>query len=421
MTATSLVRLSLFVVCLNACVSGNHGAIPWDDDAGTPTGDASPEDLLPDEIVDPDPSDDVEEVVLKNEVALGGQLSDIAGHPAEEEIRALSDRGFVAGFPDGTFRPNAAVTRAQFAAMVDSAFLADRPASRASFRDVPSSHWAAGAIGRANAAGFLRGYPDGAFRPDQSITRVEVVVALANGLGFSQGEWRFTAGRFTDSANVADWARASVANADAEGMFSNARLHQGRLHPTQAASRGVVASYVYLAQVLVIACNESRSECQFDDPRNKAVIVLGGVALSVYAVAAIWVTAVGLAYIASRPRQPTFGEMVSDLRRLSGRQLATAMRTAASSRRCNDATYERLVNAKESACARARSCNVHQSCAELSSRISAGSQCASARRNVMDICFAGGDARHLAELDEVLEVLQACQSILSGKRYRREC
>lgn len=328
MTVTSLFRLSLFVACLGACVSGDRDPLPWSEDAGAPTDDASNEAVLPGELVDPDPLghvDDIEETVLDVEVALGGQLSDVAGHPAEEEIRALSDRGFIAGFPDGTFRPNAAVTRAQFAAMVDSAFLADRPAARASFPDVPSSHWAAGAIGRAHAAGFLRGYPDGAFRPDQTITRVEVVVSLANGLGFSQGEWRSTAGRFTDSASVADWARASVANADAEGMFSNARLHQGRLQPTQAASRGVVASYVYLAQVLVIACNASRSECQFDEPRNKAVVVVGGVVVSVYAVAAIWTAAVALAYINSRPGRPTFGQQVSDLRRLSPRQLATAM------------------------------------------------------------------------------------------------
>ena len=68
------------------------------------------------------------------------QLSDIQGHWAEKFIAALSDRRIINGFPDGTFQPDRALTRAQFAALLRPSF--DRPRTRnaITFRDVPSRH-----------------------------------------------------------------------------------------------------------------------------------------------------------------------------------------------------------------------------------------------------------------------------------------
>ncbi len=57
-------------------------------------------------------------------------------------IQQLSQRGVIAGFPDGTFRPEEAVTRAQFAAMVNKAFQKAQQRSPINFSDVPSNYWA---------------------------------------------------------------------------------------------------------------------------------------------------------------------------------------------------------------------------------------------------------------------------------------
>ena len=81
------------------------------------------------------------------------------------------------------FRPDAVINRAQFAAMVAAAFK-DRPKGRAATRfvDVPDNHWASNAITQAQRQGFLSGFPDQTFRPDQPMARVQALVAVAQGL-----------------------------------------------------------------------------------------------------------------------------------------------------------------------------------------------------------------------------------------------
>ena len=76
---------------------------------------------------------------------------------ASDFIRALASRDIIAGFPDGTFRPNDPVTRAQFAAMVRKAFPKSRIRNAINFVDVPSNYWAFTAIQEAYTTGFLAG------------------------------------------------------------------------------------------------------------------------------------------------------------------------------------------------------------------------------------------------------------------------
>jgi hypothetical protein len=175
-----------------------------------------------------------------------GALSDLGNHPARPEIEALVARGVIKGFEDGTFRPDAPLTRAQFAALVASAFTG--PATRSpTFTDVPQTHWAYNAIMRAADAGFLSGYPDGSFGPDRTITRVEVIASLASGLRLTGGVWDWTTSRYDDASTIPNWAMSAYARADRANLFDNLRLHgQGgtRLQWQDVATRGVVASYV---------------------------------------------------------------------------------------------------------------------------------------------------------------------------------
>ena len=87
-------------------------------------------------------------------------------------VSTLSSMGIITGYPDGTFRPNAAITRAEFAAIA-SRFERLTEGTK-SFSDVPSSHWAAKYINFAATRGWVNGYADGTFRPNNSITRAEV-------------------------------------------------------------------------------------------------------------------------------------------------------------------------------------------------------------------------------------------------------
>lgn len=88
-------------------------------------------------------------------------------------ISYMSKLGMVKGYPDGNFMPRADITRAEFAAMATR--FADISAGSKTFIDVAKDHWAYDVIQKAAEAGWIAGYPDGSFKPDQPITRAEVV------------------------------------------------------------------------------------------------------------------------------------------------------------------------------------------------------------------------------------------------------
>jgi len=96
-------------------------------------------------------------------------------HWAYSAVSMAQQAGIAQGYPDGTFRPDRPVTRAEMAAMLArAAGLEVRGAPGADpFPDVPRGHWAASAIQAMKAGGWLKGYPDGAFRPDAPATREE--------------------------------------------------------------------------------------------------------------------------------------------------------------------------------------------------------------------------------------------------------
>lgn len=95
--------------------------------------------------------------------------------------------GVAGGYPDGTFRPESPVSRAELVKLLCAYF--DRPgaAGETSFPDVPAGHWAADAIAYAAAQGWISGYPDGSFQPEQTVTRAETVKILNRGAGASGG------------------------------------------------------------------------------------------------------------------------------------------------------------------------------------------------------------------------------------------
>lgn len=100
-------------------------------------------------------------------------FSDVAkSHWAANYIGYMQQFGIITGYADGSFRPDASVTRAEFAAIA-SRFERLTDGTK-SFSDVPGSHWAAKYINFAATRGWVNGYADGTFRPNNSITRAEV-------------------------------------------------------------------------------------------------------------------------------------------------------------------------------------------------------------------------------------------------------
>lgn len=183
------------------------------------------------------------------ELAQAATFPDLAGNWAEPFIRALAARNLVAGFPDGTFRPNEAVTRAQFAAMIRRAF--NQPAVRGSvnFSDVSSEYWAYTAIQMAYQMGFLSGYPDGTFQPEQVTPRVQALVAIASGLDLSADDIAAILNTyFADANQIPGYARNQVAAATENRIVVNYPNPQ-LLQPNQVATRADAAAFIYQALV----------------------------------------------------------------------------------------------------------------------------------------------------------------------------
>lgn len=97
-------------------------------------------------------------------------------------VKTLASLGMMDGYPDGTFRPDEPITRAEFAT-VGLAFAYDPLDASCSYYDVGASAWYHTYVAQATTYGWIGGYPDNTFRPGNNITRVEVCVIVNNMLG----------------------------------------------------------------------------------------------------------------------------------------------------------------------------------------------------------------------------------------------
>jgi hypothetical protein len=141
---------------------------------------------------------------------------------------------YVSGYAAGSFGPQRPVTRAELAALLakltpvdnDTRTVGDRATA---FRDVPQAFWAAEAVERASAAGWMGGKSDGRFSPNDSLTRAELAVVLVR--------WREAQAsglsRFPDAAS--HWAASSIAAAEREGWITG--FADGSFRPDQSVTR----------------------------------------------------------------------------------------------------------------------------------------------------------------------------------------
>lgn len=143
--------------------------------------------------------------------------NDIAGHWAESVITQWQSKGLIQGYEDGTFKPGNTITRAEFVTLMNNAkgFWSE---GSINFSDVKNGSWFYSAVARAVAAGYVKGYSDGSFKPNNTITRAEAAVMIANTAKLSANE--AGAYRFTDIGSIPAWARGSVGAVVAAGYMT---------------------------------------------------------------------------------------------------------------------------------------------------------------------------------------------------------
>ena len=203
-----------------------------------------------------------------------GILPDIENHWAKDCIRQLFNRKVVGGYPDNTFKPNNPVTRAEFAVLLNKAFPNAAPIKNpVTFKDVPANHWANLAIQFVTRAGFFSGYPDGTFKLNQPIPRVQSLVALVSGLQYdiNATPTEILAQYFDDVAAIPKYAVKAIATATQKYLVIN-YPNIRRLNPNENATRGEIAALLCRALNLpgvpldyIVALNLLAIKPQFDE------------------------------------------------------------------------------------------------------------------------------------------------------------
>ena len=176
---------------------------------------------------------------------------DIAGHWAEANITKAATLGLVDGYPDGTFRPQALITRAEFTAMLVRAIpmlqAEEQPLEFADRADIPA--WAVPEISAAVAAGIVTGYEDQTFRAARQITRTELAVMVMRTLGEVDDPAKTTT--FADANQIPAWAHPSIAEAVelgfVQGRGNNQFVPQANATRAEAVTL-ILKLYEYMTQ-----------------------------------------------------------------------------------------------------------------------------------------------------------------------------
>jgi S-layer homology domain len=182
------------------------------------------------------------------------QASDIADNWAAPFIKALVEKDIIKGYPDGTFRPDQPVTRAEFAALLTKAFDLQPVRGDRKFKDVSSKYWANTVIQKAYRGGFLAGYPDNTFAPDSNVVRIESIVALTQGRQLSPTGNLDLNGVYGDAAQVPSYGQSALIAATQKCLavsveYDNTKLPGGNFNPNAVATRADVAAYIHQALV----------------------------------------------------------------------------------------------------------------------------------------------------------------------------
>jgi len=176
------------------------------------------------------------------------EWKDIKGHWAEGAIREAAELGFVTGYANGTFLPNNAVTRAEFSAMIVRALHLELGAdSKLTFNDSERiAAWAKPYISAAVKAGLLNGYGDGSFRGDKLINRTEMVAIIMRALDIKSA--KDSKLLFADALEIPAWATGYVAAAVETGIIKGRNGNRFAPHDHATRAESVVVILAMLKQ-----------------------------------------------------------------------------------------------------------------------------------------------------------------------------
>ncbi len=171
-------------------------------------------------------------------------------HWAYKQIQILTDFNVVVGYPDGNYRPDQNVTRAEFATMVVKAFEQQNAQiiKPAKFSDVKEKDWFYGMVQRAVMFDLLKGYPDGHFDPYGTVSRGHVISTTVNALTTetisNRKATEILENSYTDYQEIPDWLIIAAGKAEILGMVVKAPGEETVINANRPATRAELAAFL---------------------------------------------------------------------------------------------------------------------------------------------------------------------------------
>ena len=180
-------------------------------------------------------------IVIPPTITSTPEFKDIAGHWAEQEIKAMAKKGVINGRNKTQFAPDESVTRAEFAAMIRRALNLNTSLYQGSIPDISNDDWFANEVQAVLNEGIMSGDANGYFRPNDQISRQEMAKVVVNAHRFLYGEADLSVElSFTDSGEIADWAKPFVNEAAGLGLVRG--MDDGSFAPYANSTRAQAAA-----------------------------------------------------------------------------------------------------------------------------------------------------------------------------------
>ncbi|MDO4542347.1 MAG: S-layer homology domain-containing protein, partial [Bacillota bacterium] len=201
--------------------------------------------------------------------------TDVTGHWGELNIYYITNKGLLNGYPDRTFRPDNAITRGELVTILSKDAGADTSAyaNANSFSDI-SRHWAKNAINWAAANGIVNGYENGTFRPDTAISRQDLATMLDRYLKNKGLPLKYPEDPFNDQAKIGSWATSAVTTMQRYGLIQGRENHY--FYPTASSTRAETATIIarYLRILNGESGNSSLADIYVNNSLKKSGVIV---------------------------------------------------------------------------------------------------------------------------------------------------
>lgn len=169
---------------------------------------------------------------------------DVVGTSYEYAVGKLVDAGIISGYPDGTFKPERRITRAEFSKIIcyllNKHQEAEQVKGTSKFKDVDSNYWASGYINVAWKNNLIKGYPGGDFKPNNNVSYAEAITILVRVLGYGK-----------ETEEKGKWPYNYISKAEELGVIGGITW----VKPSAEATRGDVAKLVWNTYTKILSSN----------------------------------------------------------------------------------------------------------------------------------------------------------------------